>query len=198
MNYFAHLYLAQPTSDSFMGNLLGDFRKGADTHRYPQAVQAGVQNHLLVDRFTDHHQQVKTARALFSRHNRRFSGVALDVLFDHYLISDWQHYHSEDFKSFKAQCYRRLSSRLQAMPAPMHRVVTSVIERDWFGHYASHDGTLQAIENIARRVRFPNQFARITQEISHHDKELRERFRVFFPELVDEVKRRNIEDGFGR
>ncbi|WP_414827850.1 ACP phosphodiesterase [Alteromonas sp. H39] len=195
MNYFAHLYLAQPTNDSFMGNLLGDFRKGEDTNLYSPAVQAGVQNHLLVDRLTDNHPAVRSGRALFSRDTRRFSGVALDVLFDHYLISEWQHYHTEDFDSFKAQCYRRLSLRLQAMPPSMQPVMTSVIERDWFGHYATYDGTLQAIENLARRVRFPNQFARITQEIAHHDKELREGFRVFFPQLVEEVKRRNIENG---
>lgn len=193
MNYLAHLYLAQPTSDSYLGNLLGDFRKGTEINAYPRAVQAGLQNHLLVDRFTDNHPLVKGAKCLFSRQTRRFSGVALDVLFDHYLISEWRQHHAQDFETFKSECYRRLTLRLTIMPAPMQRVMSSVIERDWFGHYTSQAGTLRAIENIARRVRFPNQFAQISEEICENDEELRARFRVFFPELVDEVKRHGIE-----
>ena len=198
MNYFAHLYLAQPSNDSFMGNLLGDFRKGENTDAFPVQVQAGLQNHLLVDRFTDNHPLVKSAKRLFSPQTRRFSGVALDVLFDHYLINEWPNYHADDFETFKTECYRRLTSRLQVMPASMYRVVSSVIERDWFGHYATYNGTLQAIENLSRRVRFPNQFEKITEEICHHDVELRELFRAFFPELVDEVRRQNIEECYTR
>lgn len=193
MNYFAHLYLAQPTSDSFLGNLLGDFRKGTNVTTYPIAVQAGLKNHIMVDNYTDNHRLIKDAKKLFSRETRRFSGVALDVLFDHYLINDWQQYHTTDFEVFKRDCYRLLASRLGVMPEPMHRVMTSVIERDWFAHYATQAGTLQAIENIAKRIRFPNRFASISEEVAYNDKELKQRFREFFPQLVEEVHRQGIE-----
>lgn len=193
MNYLAHLYLAQPTSDSYYGNLLGDFRQGGLPGATTDAVLAGVQNHLLVDKFTDSHPLVRDARRRFSRRTRRFSGVALDVVFDHYLITAWSQHHAMPFAEFKRLAYTRLSEKLPVMPPVMQQRVSAIINQDWFGHYASLDGTLQAISNIARRVRFANEFATITDELANNDRELRETFTAFFPELVAEVNQQALE-----
>ncbi len=193
MNYLAHLYLAQPTSNSYYGNLLGDFRQGGLPDNTSEAVQAGVQNHLLVDKFTDSHPLVRDSRRQFSRRTRKFSGVALDVLFDHYLIAAWEQYHAGSFSEFKQLAYARLSEKLPVMPPVMQRRVKAIITQDWFAHYRSFEGTLQAIGNIAGRVRFANQFATITDEIASNDSQLRETFAAFFPELVAEVKRQALE-----
>ncbi len=93
MNYFAHLTLARPTVPSKVGNLLGDFMRGVREPDLPEAVRLGLHNHRLVDRFTDHHPLVIESRALFSPQRRRFAGVALDVLFDHFLIRHWSRFH---------------------------------------------------------------------------------------------------------
>ena len=53
MNFFAHLVLAEPTPQSRLGNLMGDFCQGLDLKTLPVAVQAGIWRHRAIDRFTD-------------------------------------------------------------------------------------------------------------------------------------------------
>ncbi|MEO2267464.1 ACP phosphodiesterase [Pseudoalteromonas sp. YIC-656] len=193
MNYLAHLYLAQPTADSHMGNLLGDFRRGVDPHTLPKAVKLALDNHLLVDKFTDHHPLVKHTRALFSPHRRRFAGVATDVLFDHLLIQHWSKFTDQPFSDFCALSYRLLQSRSDAMPTRMQHVVKRMCEDDWFATYASLDGVDLALNNIAKRIRFNNSFAGAVHDIEAHLDDFNAVFLTFFPELVAHVTSYNIE-----
>ena len=65
MNYLAHLYFAKPTADSHFGNLLGDFGGRRHVNGLPITVKNALENHYLVDRFTDAHPLVKEAKHFF-------------------------------------------------------------------------------------------------------------------------------------
>ena len=82
MNHFAHLVLAQPTVESTVGNLLGDFARGVDQASLPAAVRAGLLNHRAVDRFTDAHPLVLEMKRSFGARRRRFAGTPAMVLVD--------------------------------------------------------------------------------------------------------------------
>ena len=96
---------------SKVGNLLGDFMRGVREPDLPEAVRLGLHNHRLVDRFTDHHPLVIESRALFSPQRRRFAGVALDVLFDHFLIRHWSRFHDTPLAQAIDKDYRLLRRR---------------------------------------------------------------------------------------
>ena len=55
MNYLAHLYLAEDTPESIIGNLLGDFVKGSAINDYSEGIKAGIKLHRKIDLFTDSH-----------------------------------------------------------------------------------------------------------------------------------------------
>ena len=95
MNYLAHLYLAQPTADSHFGNLLGDFGGKRHVEQLPNTVINGLDNHYLVDKFTDSRRAVKHAKQYFSPERKRFAAVAIDVVFDHFLIVHWQRFNKQ-------------------------------------------------------------------------------------------------------
>jgi len=38
MNFLAHCFLAQPNAESLVGNLLGDFTRGANVDHMPKTV----------------------------------------------------------------------------------------------------------------------------------------------------------------
>ncbi|QJR81209.1 DUF479 domain-containing protein [Alteromonas pelagimontana] len=187
MNYLAHLYLAQPTPDSHFGNLLGDFRRGVDTSAYSADVVAGLRNHYLVDAYTDNHPYVKEAKSCFSAQRRRFAGIALDVLFDHYLIKHWLNYSATDFDSFCDQAYQRLEQRIAIMPAQMQPVVGSMVEQGWLSNYRALNGVAFALDKISARIRFPNQFNGSIEEITPNYQALEECFTAFFPQLIAHV-----------
>ncbi|WP_377113480.1 ACP phosphodiesterase [Pseudoalteromonas sp. M58] len=193
MNYLAHLYLAKPTADSHFGNLLGDFGGQRQLTHIPTSVKNALDNHYLVDKFTDTHPLVKEAKQLFSAKRRRFAGVAVDVVFDHFLISHWQQFNNQSLIDFKHTSYDLLDRRIPVMPQKMQRVVTSMTKNDWFKEYESIDGVGRALDNIAKRIRFTNNFAGTAEDIIRHYSELDELFLAFFPELIKHVNEFNLE-----
>ncbi|MFW5824388.1 MAG: ACP phosphodiesterase [Marinobacter sp.] len=184
MNHFAHLYLARPTVESRVGNLLGDFARGVDSNRLPEPVRAGLEHHRAVDAFTDSHPEVLASKALFSNRRRRFAGIALDILFDHYLLRHWHHFGQGDRTRYIHDLYRDLEQGSTLMPAGMVSVTRRMVAHDWFHAYQDLDSVGAAMDRVAGRIRFPNEFAGVMEEIRLLDAELEERFLAFFPELV--------------
>lgn len=195
MNYLAHLYLAQPTADSHMGNLLGDFRKGVQLSNYNDSVLRGLGNHYLVDKYTDSHPIVRDAKLRFNKTHRRFSGIALDVLFDHFLIKNWHTYRNStlSFDAFKQQSYALLLARQSLMPNRMAHVINLMSRDDWFEQYRSQAGIERAIVNISKRVRFKNDFANSVDDIRQHYDYFEHCFLTFFPQLQAHVKSHALE-----
>lgn len=193
MNYLAHLYFAQPSADSHFGNLLGDFGGKVHVQQLSTSVQLALENHYLVDKFTDSHETVKQAKQLFSPHRKRFAGIALDVLFDHFLIRHWSSFHKTPLVLFKQNSYALLNENISYMPSKMQQVVTRMTQNDWFKEYETIEGIGFALDNIAKRIRFANQFSGSIEDISRNYAEFESVFLTFFPELIEHVAQQGIE-----
>lgn len=183
MNHLAHVFLAPDTPQARVGSILGDFCRGLSLQDLPSDVRRGVQHHLAVDAYTDGHPQVQASRRLFSRQRRRFAGVALDILYDHYLLAYWQRFSDCDPDAFIKGVYQELNAHEHLMPDPMIRVTRRITTDDWFGHYRYLDNIGYALDRVAARIRFPNRFDGIIEEIHQHNPELEARFLAFFHDL---------------
>lgn len=192
MNFLAHLQLAEPYPASTFGAMLADFAKGLDLSHYPLAVQAAVARHRAIDRFTDHHPHRRQFLPRFSTQRRRFAPVALDVYDDYLLIKHWQRFYPSTAPAGFEKLYRQLNALLQqppaSMPASMQRTVHAMVRYRWFEHYQSRDGISQALDQIAKRIRFANQFSGIMQEIDLLADELDQSFLDFYPALQAHVQ----------
>ena len=154
MNHFAHLVLSRPTVESTVGNLLGDFARGVDQRQLPAAVRSGLLNHRAVDRFTDSHPLVQEMKLTFSAGRRRFAGIALDIYFDHLLITYWGEFEGRELDSLIADFYRRMHAGRSLMPGEdMRRVTRRMIEYDWFGSYRELDAIAESLDRVAGRIR---------------------------------------------
>ena len=193
MNYLAHLYFAKPTADSNFGNLLGDFRRGVDLSTLNSNVQRAVENHSQIDKFTDSHPVVKASIQLFDSKYRRFAPVALDILYDHFLIGFWDQYHVNDFAHFTQQSYALLRQRMHLMPARMQLVIEHMTTHDGLAGYQPLEGVKNAIGHVAGRIRFANEFANCFNDIEKHYPALQTNFEEFFPQLQAFVVHNPIE-----
>lgn len=187
MNYLAHAALAQPQPQSLVGNLLGDFCKGVAIDTLPPPIQAGLANHRAVDRFTDSHPLVREARGCFSAERRRFAPVALDVLFDHFLIQHWQKFYVKPYPQAKSELYLQLALAEPLMPEAMAAVMRKVRQQDWLAAYQKLDGVAMALDRIAQRIRFANRFRGAAEDIASHYVHLEQIFLTFYPELQAHV-----------
>ena len=194
MNYFAHLVLSQPTVESAVGNLLGDFARGIDQAALDPAVLAGLKNHRAVDRFTDSHPKVKALKQCFSQKRRRFAGIALDVYFDHLLVSYWQDFDHRNIDDVIAGYYLRMEQGQALMPgSEMRRVTSRMIAHDWFGSYRDIDSVAEALDRIATRIRFPNAFDNAIEDLLSNEDLIQSVFLQFYPELKAHVESLGFE-----
>ncbi len=193
MNFVAHCFLAQANNHSLIGNLLGDFCKGVDTKALDHDIYLGLMNHRAVDKYTDQHYQVIQAKQYFSDQRRRFSGIAIDVLFDYFLIKHWSRYCSMSFSDFKQTVYQCLTDNLSLMPEHMANVMSRVVNQDWFASYQNLEGIGLALDRIASRIRFSNHFAGSLEDIYTYHDELESSFLIFFPQLQGHINKLALE-----
>lgn len=194
MNHFAHLVLAQPTVESTVGNLLGDFARGVDQASLPAAVRAGLLNHRAVDRFTDAHPLVLEMKRSFSARRRRFAGIALDIYFDHLLLNHWDRFEQRSLEELIAGLYQRMDEGRKIMPHDdMQRVTQRMIEYDWFSSYRDIDAVAEALDRVAWRIRFANDFDNAIEDLQRGHEMILQGFLEFYPQLQRYVSEQAIE-----
>ncbi len=189
MHHFAHLVLSQPTVESTVGNLLGDFARGVDQAKLSVPVRAGLQNHRAVDRFTDSHPLVIEMKRRFSPGRRRFAGIALDIYFDHLLINHWDKFEHGTSEQAINVFYLRMKEGQSLMPGiEMQRTTSRMIEYDWFGRYRHTESIATALDRVAGRIRFANSFDNAIEDLQNNQDEIREAFFKFYPLLKAHIR----------
>ena len=190
MNYLAHLLISPEDGLSRLGNIMADFMRDVNQESLPQKVWEGIQLHRSVDCYTDSHEVVKDLRKHFSPEKRRFSGIVLDVVFDHFLIKHWEKYSADEFHAFVDRSYEDLWQHRELMPARMEMVVGWMIKRDWIRSYAELEHVGRALDGLAGRLKLKHDFHGSIEEVHQHYESIEAGFLKFFPDLLQHVKQR--------
>lgn len=155
MNYLAHLYFADGTDASIVGNLLPDFVRGATKRiaaKYGPDIMVGFRSHRFVDAFTDTHAAFISSKRRLDPSLGLLRGVVVDVAYDHLLATQWEHYHDTPLNVFATQCYDALERSTALLPERLQRGLPFWRELDLLGSYARIEGIRVALERIADRV----------------------------------------------
>lgn len=184
MNFLAHILLARQSDNAMLGAWLGDFCKPGEERTFSLETQREIRIHRKVDAFTDGHPIVHEAKSLFGERTRRFSGIALDVLYDHVLAQSWERYCEEPRDDFIQRFYRVLHDQRAALPANVETVAMYMANQDWLGSYVEFDGVEVALQRISRRLsRHGERLVESVEDLASHYARLSEGFHTFFPDL---------------
>ena len=188
MNYLAHLYLAEKTEESILGNFLGDFVKGRLNDQYSHEILKGIVTHRKIDAYTDSHERVKNCKNLISTKRRRWAGVITDILFDHYLSCNWSNYSEENLDEFIDYSYSVLLKNVDIVPDNAKKIIPSLIKNNWLEKYRTVDGISLVFDRMSKRVKVENTLKGSEEELVQNYDNLKENFEIFFPQLVDYVE----------
>jgi acyl carrier protein phosphodiesterase len=189
MNYLAHLYLAEPTPASLVGNLIADFVKGRNLDHLTMGVAQGIRLHRRVDSFTDSHPVVQRSIGRISKNWGWFSGILIDVYYDYILATTWQEWSSTSLRDYVDRIHRCLSENAHLAPAEGRVMIAKLIESDRLASYATSDGIREALFHLSHRIRerMPGRDIRLEQampDLQESLPALTTDFREFFPDLV--------------
>jgi acyl carrier protein phosphodiesterase len=189
MNYLAHLLLSENHPESRIGNIMGDFVKGNLEQyktQYSQEIINGIKLHRKVDEFTDTHRiYLKSKRRIVD--NRRFSGIIIDVCYDHFLTKHWAMFSDENLDSFVSNIYTELQNNQHILPPNLQQALPRMIAENWLGSYRTPEGVGLAFARIARRLKRENTLGTALDELMNNYSGIESDFLSFFPEVMSYV-----------
>ncbi|BAZ52685.1 hypothetical protein NIES4103_53500 [Nostoc sp. NIES-4103] len=192
MNWLAHLFLSEPDVESRLGNLLADIVKGSDRQLLNSNLQRGIECHQLIDRFTDSHIIVQRSKERIGLGYRRFSGVLVDVFYDHFLAKNWCDYSQVTLDDFTAEIYDSFRAYQGEIPAFVTQVINRVIAEDWLGAYRNVVGVENTLGRISKRLsqKLNRSFVLTgaVSELTINYDAFELDFQEFFPELLSHVQ----------
>jgi acyl carrier protein phosphodiesterase len=188
MNYLAHLFLAGQNDGVILGNLLEDFVTGPieneTNSKLPKDVKLGLLMHRQIDTMTDSHPVVKECKELFYPNFGKYSPIIIDVLFDHFLVKNWEIFTEESFDSFRPRVYKSLKNYLDIQPEHLQGMINSMIENDWLKNYRENWGLERAFLNLNKRINKPEVDLRLSlKEFEENYYFINEKFLDFFEDL---------------
>ncbi|MAR74296.1 MULTISPECIES: ACP phosphodiesterase [unclassified Halomonas] len=187
MNFLAHAWLARAGDDDFLlGNLIADGVKGRDLGQWPEGVAAGIQHHRRVDAFVDRHPSVLAARRRAPAASRRVAGIALDLMWDHFLARDLATSDPHEREVVIERCYRLFE--YHGAPQRLATMVPVLVREDWLRRYASLAFTCRAIAGIGSRLSGPNRLAELVPHLRDDYRQLDDDFATLWRDTRAELE----------
>ncbi len=192
MNFLAHLFLAEPSPESRMGNLLGDFVKGMPwDDRFEPVIWKGIMEHRHIDAFTDSHPVWKESRDLLDPDLRRFAGIVIDIFYDHFLTIHWETYSPEHtVEEFIAETYADLRKAKHHATDNSYPIIQQMMEENWLGNYRTIEGIRETVERVSRRTVKLSSIRDSTDQLVKHFQKMEEHFLDFFPDMLQFINAR--------
>jgi acyl carrier protein phosphodiesterase len=182
MNFLAHFHLAWPSSDLIAGGLEGDYFKGPVNAETAPVLARGIQLHRTIDAYTDAHPVVVEVRRQFPAHLRRYSGILIDLAFDHYLTLHWSQFSALPLADFNAVVYQVLQSNESQLSPGSAKMMNRLLEYDILNRYHRWHTVTATAARIGQRFRRGNPFLNLEQ-LDSMKTTLERAFIEFYPQL---------------
>jgi acyl carrier protein phosphodiesterase len=159
MNFLAHAFLAGDDPALIVGGVVGDWIKGLLPGPLPEDLARGVRLHRAIDRFAETHPAFRASRQRISAARRRYSGVLVDMFYDHLLARAWHDHHNANLRDYCTHVYALIGDRMSALPEPTHRALQMMAQENWLESYVRLEGIADVLARMSRRARQPNPLA---------------------------------------
>jgi acyl carrier protein phosphodiesterase len=194
MNFLAHLYLSGENETIILGNFIADAVKGSKFEHIPSGLIQGIKLHREIDRFTDHHPVFRMSKNRLSPVYGKFSGVIVDVYYDHYLAKNWADFSRYDLGRYVDSTYKLLLRNYTLLPQRSRRILPFMIAQNWLVGYADLDKLARVFLGMSRRSRFSSGMENAVDDLKRDYLLYEEEFRIFFPDIIRHAEqyRKNI------
>ena len=183
MNFLAHIYLSGDDELVRVGNFMADGIKGKQYKEYPVRLKKGILLHRSIDSFTDSHEIVKQSTRRLHKKYSHYSGVIVDILYDHFLAKNWKTYSDVPLATYIDDFYTSLDQHFELLTKPVQHMIPHMIADNWLLSYAEISGIATVLYNMNRRTRNISGMDRAVEDLQLHYHDFENEFTLFFKEL---------------
>lgn len=193
MNYLAHFHQAFPDEALVIGGLRADYLKGPLKGELALGIERGIVLHRAIDAFTDRHPCQAECRRHFPAALQRYSGILLDLSFDHFLTLSWDKFHTLDISTFSQQIYTILKSGEAHLCGQSKRMAQRLIDYDILCLYHDWQTVAKTAERIGERLKRGNPFINIDAILIDLYPVIDLAFENYYPDLCEFVEKISFE-----
>lgn len=184
MNFLAHLFLSGEDDDIAFGNFIADDVKGNSLGHFSPKIVRGIRLHREIDHFTDNHPVFRQSKARVMPKYGKYSGIVIDLYYDHFLAKNWPEYSEVRLGSYVAHAYALLIKRYLLLPPRSRRILPYMVAQNWLTGYANFNSLQRVFNGMSRRTNYQSGMETAISELKEHYEQFGDEFRSFFPQLI--------------
>ncbi len=183
MNFLAHIFLSGENDFIKIGNFMADGIRGQDYLAFHPDIQKGILLHRAIDTFTDAHPIFRKSKHRLHEKYGHYSGVIIDIFYDHFLAKNWSTYSTESLENVAANFYKLLQSNYDSLTERTKGMMPYMIARNWFVSYASIEGLSMILFQMDHRTKNRVAMHESIVELKAFYSEFEDEFTRFFEEI---------------
>ena len=183
MNFLAHIYLSGDEEEVIIGNFIADGIKGKRYQEYPSNIAKGILLHRAIDTFTDAHPTVHKSTARLHKNYSHYSGVIVDILYDHFLAKNWSKYCSKPLDEYVEDFYALLRKNYSELTPRIQNMMPYMIADNWLFSYATIEGIGKVLAQMNVRTKGVVKMNLAVIELEEYYDEFEAEFTSFFEEI---------------
>ena len=165
MNFLAHIYLSGDSDLIKIGNFMADGVRGNKYLELHSEIQKGIILHRTIDTYTDAHPIFRQSTKRLHANYHHFSGVIVDVFYDHYLAKNWDLYSDEKLENYVANFYDSLETHFDLLTEKAQMMKLYMIEQNWLLSYQTIDGIEKILSQMDNRIKRESNMRFSVQEL---------------------------------
>ena len=184
MNYLAHLFLSGSDEHVMVGNFIGDYVKGNTWNKFPENIKKGILLHRQIDSFTDSHPKFREAKTFFRDEFGLYSGIVIDLIYDHYLAKNWNKYSDLTLRTFAKRSHAVLLQNFIYLPVRVQSFLPFLIQHRRLESYASVNGIVQTLKIMSNYSSLPAKSDFVKETIQANNNFFEANFSEFITDLI--------------
>jgi acyl carrier protein phosphodiesterase len=192
MNFLAHIYLSGNNDLIKIGNFMADGIRGNDYLKFPHEVIKGVLLHRQIDTFTDSHPIYRKSKHRLHEKYGHYSGVIMDILYDHFLAKNWDVYSDEKLEDYVANFYQLLETNYEILSEKTKSMMPYMIDQNWLVSYETIAGIEKILFQMDYRTKHRANMQEAIVELQEYYLEFEKEFTLFFEELIIFSNQKNL------
>ena len=169
MNFLAHIYLSGEDPEVQIGNFMADAVKGNSYRNFNPKVQSGILLHRFIDSYTDAHPVFRKSKSrLHGKQFGHYSGVIMDLFYDHFLAANWSEFHAKTLEIYVAEFYQVISQYKETTPERTQHLIPYMISQNWLLQYQSFEGLNTILGQMNRRTKGRSNMDQASEELQKH------------------------------
>lgn len=183
MNFLAHIYLSGDDDLIKIGNFMADGIRGKQFLNFDASVQKGIFLHRGIDTYTDAHPVFRSSTKRLHEKYHHYSGVIVDVFYDHFLAKNWSVYSEELLGAYAARFYDSLHANAEILTERTKHLMPYMIAHNWLVSYQTVEGIERILTQMDQRTKNESRMRFSGAELRAFYPEFEAEFTLFFEDL---------------